>query len=528
MLLRRPKFLGLLALVLMATGLSAEAAAPAQTTLAPSNFYVPINRSELLTTNTDIAEVIVADPEVANVVTHGKRKISVLGVSIGQTSLRLMDANQKVIRSTDVYVTYDLPALRRALKEFLPTERIGVSMVNTRIALTGDVSSASAAASAVEIATEFVRGKLLAADVALRPEVTAATSPVLNLMKISAGQQVMLRIKIGEVNRSALRDLGVNLQAIGDDALGFAIATGTGTAGVLGTASAAGIAAATAQAEAAALAAGATAEAAEAAGATAGYNFSNSYKNRPLTYTKNPGSFGSFGFDRRTGNHSISSQIDALEQHGMLKILAEPSLTALSGEEAQFLAGGEFPIPVPQQLGGTAGSTAAVTVQYKPYGVALKFIPYVLSKNRIRIQVQPEVSDLSPENSINTAGFEIPSFITRRASTTVELAPGESFMIAGLLRDDMTSSISQLPGSESIPVLGALFRSTAYQRRETELVISVTPYVVDPMKDSDLKLPTDDFRPASFFESVFFGALTSSKGGKEPSLEGPAGFMTDN
>ncbi len=474
-------------------GLVAAAAALLSLTVqaAPaSNFYVPINRSELITTNSDISEVIVADPDVANVVVHGKRKVSVLGVNIGQTSVRILDTNSKVIRATDVVVTYDLPAIRRALKEFLPTERIGVSMVNTRIALTGEVSSAQAAASAIELAEEFIRGKLKEADLDTRTRnlgskndvLSGSDSPVINLMKVSAGQQVMLRIKIGEVNRTALRNLGMNLQVLGKDGINIIGATGLNTAIT------------------------------QVAGVP--------------TQQRPSGSYGSFGGNVRTNNLDFGAQVDALEENGMLKILAEPSLTSLSGEEAQFLAGGEFPIPVPQQLGGTGTNT--ITVQYKPYGVALKFVPYVLSKNRIRIQVQPEVSDISPENSINTGGFTIPSFVTRRTSTTVELAPGESFMVAGLLRDDMTNKISQLPGANEIPVLGALFRSTAYQRRETELVIAVTPYIVDPVRDSDIKMPTDDFRPASFMESVFFGALGSSRGGKDPSLEGPAGFMTDN
>ena len=196
-------------------------------------------------------------------------------------------------------------------------------------------------------------------------------------------------------------------------------------------------------------------------------------------------------------------------------------MTALSGEEAQFLAGGEFPVPAPQGLG-------SVSIEYKTYGVALKFIPYVLSKNRVRIQVQPEVSELSTQNELSISGFIAPSIVTRRASTTVELAPGESFMIAGLLQDNLSSNIDQLPGASEIPVLGALFRSTAYQRQETELVIAVTPYIVDPIKDTDIKLPSDDFRPASFFETVFLGSLASNKGAKVSTPEGPTGFMTDN
>ena len=158
----------------------------------------------------------------------------------------------------------------------------------------------------------------------------------------------------------------------------------------------------------------------------------------------------------------------------------------------------------------------------------MKFTPFVLSENRLRIQVNPEVSDISDENAVTVGSSTAKSIITRRASTTVELAPGETFMIAGLIRDNITSTINQLPGVGEIPVLSALFRSTAFQRNETELVIAVTPYLVDPVKGSDLKMPTDDFRPASFMDSIFFGALGGTRGAKNPSLEGPSGFMTDN
>ena len=451
---------------------------------AAATFYVPINRSELVTTSSDMGEVIVADPDVADVFVHGKRKISLIGKSIGQTSLRVFDNDHKLIRSMDVSVTYDLPAVRRALREFLPQERIGVSMVNTRIALTGNISSAEAAATAVEIAEEFVTGKLDATNqLNRRSRANQANlrSPVINLMKIASGQQVMLRIRIGEIQRNALKNLGVNLTLFNGGDNGFLIGTGTGQYG-------------------------------NTAGNNPAFGFNQ--------FTNAGDSFGTIGGNALFGNTGIAGTIDALERDGMLKVLAEPNLVALSGEEAQFLAGGEFPIPVPQQLGTT-------TIEYKPFGVALKFTPFVLSENRLRIQVQPEVSELSFEQTIDTGdGFNAPSLITRRASTTVELAPGESFMIAGLIRDNMSSQINELPGVGEIPVLSALFRSTSYQRNESELVIAVTPYLVDPIKGTDVKLPTDDFRPANFMESVFFGTLSGTRG-DQPSVEGPSGFMTD-
>jgi pilus assembly protein CpaC len=482
-------FIGALALAVVSSAAlaphAAHAKAAAASTSAGSVFYVPINRSELITTKTDMAEVVITDPEVANVLVHGKRKVSVIGLQVGQTTLRIFDANHKIIRSMDVYVTYDLPAVRKALKQFLPNEHIGVSMVNTRMALTGDVSSAASAATAMELAEEFIYGKSDTGRVAARTtyDGTAASSPIINLMKISSGQQVMLRIRIGEAQRTAVKNLGVSLQAFGNGDLPLSIGTGIGRVATTGTTSAF------------------TYGTVEASNSTSAFLTGSIYT---------PGATG------------VGAAIEALERDGLIKLLAEPNLTALSGEEAQFLAGGEFPIPVPQQ-GGTT------TIEYKPFGVALKFTPYVLSPNRIRIQVNPEVSQTSNENSIRTTdGYTAPSIITRRASTTIELAPGESFMLAGLMRDDINTTIDQLPGAGDIPVLGALFRSTAYNRNETELVISVTPYLVDPVKGSDIKLPTDDLRPASFMESIFFGALGSTRGDKDPSLEGPTGFMTDN
>ena len=471
---------------LMAPSARAAHSSSGATSSPGSIFYVPLNRSELISTKTDMSEVVITDPDVANVLVHGKRKVSIIGLEVGQTTLRIFDANHNVIRSMDIYVTYDLPAVRKALKQFLPNEHIGVSMVNTRMALTGDVSSAASAATAMQIAEEFIYGKM-DADHAAKPVVyngDTSPSPVLNMMKISSGQQVMLRIRIGEAQRTAIKNLGVSLQAFGSSDLPLAIGTGIGRI-------------------------------------VTGSDGTNAFKYGTVQASNSSSAFftGSIYTPGKTG---IGAALEALEQDGMIKLLAEPNLTALSGEEAQFLAGGEFPIPVPQQ-GGVS------TIEYKPFGVALKFTPYVLSPNRIRIQVNPEVSETSQQNQITTSdGFIAPSIITRRASTTVELAPGETFMLAGLMRDDISTSISQLPGAGDIPVLGALFRSTAYSRNETELVISVTPYLVDPVKGTDIKLPTDDYRPASFMESIFFGALGSNKGEKDPSLEGPAGFMTDN
>ena len=308
----------------------------------------------------------------------------------------------------------DYSSLRRVLRSLLPGENIGVERVNKTIALTGTVSSAEVAQKAVKVAEEF------------------AGVGVLNFMQIKSGQQVMLRVRIGEIQRTALKRLGIGIVT-------------------------------------------------------------------PLAV------------------------LTSLEQEGVFKVLAEPNLVAMSGESAEFLAGGEFPVPIAQK-----GDT--MSVDYKPFGIKVAFTPLVLSPNRIRLNVEPEVSELSNLGAVSVKGMNIPSVTSRRAKTTVELAPGESFMIGGLIKDNLRNQITQLPALGDIPVLGALFRSSAFNRNETELVIAVTPYLVDPVTGADIKLPTDNFRPASTLESVFFGKLGAHNTLENPpskGLEGPAGFIAE-
>lgn len=450
---------------------------------AAGMFYVPVNRSEIVTTSTDLSEVIVSNPDIADVFVHGKRSVSVIGKSVGITSVKLFDEKSKLVRELDVQVTYDLPAIRKALHEFLPYEHIGVKMVNTKVALTGEVSSAEAVASAMDITRQYIT-----ADAATtgrgRPGVPGQPGDdakpddaILNLLKVRSGQQVMLRIRFGEINRSTIKALGTGLNVArtsGD--LAFDILSPSSIADFAST----------------------------VAGTTR--SLSGTYEG---------------------GAGSVTATLDALERDNLLKVLAEPNLVAVSGETAEFLSGGEIPIP-------TFAQDGQVQVQFKPFGVSLRFTPFVLSQNRIRIQVQPEVSSRNDANGvpISVNGVVVPAFDVRRASTTVELAPGESFMIAGLLEDTLDSTVDQLPGVNEIPVFSSLFRSTRYNREETELVIAVTPYLVDPLQASDVRLPTDDFRPASFMDSILYGALGSLQGNirrvsQTPTMEGPVGFMVD-
>lgn len=477
-----------------------------------ADLYVQTSRATLVKSSRPMGEVIVADPAIADVNTHGTSYLSVIGKKSGDTTVRVFDRNNELIQSYDVHVGADLVAIRQALKNFLPDELVNVEMVNQNIALTGQVSSATAADKAVRIVSEFVKNDSPAAGVGAAPaadplagaaSAVASTnsasgskdSPgILNLLQVTSGQQVMLRVRVGEIQRDALKVLGIDLTAVDRAGAGnIVFGTGSGMASLL-------------------------------PGAT------NNVGTFPLTggasSSTTRGILSGAYQPNGVNGDTVSGVIKALEQDGLFKLLAEPNLVAVSGEQAEFLAGGEIPVPVPQT--GT-GSTSTISIEYKPFGVAVKFKPFVLSETRIRMEVQPEVSELDTANGVSVSGFTIPALSTRRAKTTVELAPGESFMIAGLIKDKVRSSVDQLPGLKELPVLGALFRSTSFQRNETELVIAVTPYIVDPTRSADVRLPTDNFAPASQMDMLFYGALGSLKpaAGKTPTAEGPLGFIVD-
>lgn len=464
---------------LLVAGIGAQALPAAA---ADNEIIVPIHRSELISLPSDIKEVIVANPNVADIYVHGTNKVSIVGKAIGSTNLRVLGSDNNVLRTLGVRVSYDLPGIRQTLHQLFPYEDIAVQPVNNNLALTGMVSSPAVAAKAVQVVNEY----LLPMDEKQRPRGTGfalantmatsnADTGVINMLKVTSGQQVLLRVRVGEMQRTALKQLGINWRVVNPDSI-------TAATGLL-------------------------------VGAPAG-----SLPVRSDTFAGIAGTVNK-------GGTSITAMLDALERNNLFKLLAEPNLVAMSGEEAEFLAGGEFPIPLQAQ-------DEQITIQFKEFGVSVKFLPKVLSDARIRISVAPEISELSDEGAIELQGFTIPALTTRRAKTTVELAPGESFMIAGLLRDQSQTTIDQIPGLGELPVLGALFRSTDFQRNETELVIAVTPYLVDPLTGDEVRLPTDGYRHSSMMEQFFYGALgklseDSLRASQTPSLEGPIGFMVD-
>jgi pilus assembly protein CpaC len=483
-------------------------AAMAANRSSPNDIYVPMNRSTLVSLSAPAVEVSVANPDIADVHVHDATHLTVVAKGLGSTVIRVLAKDRSVARELNVVVGHDLPAIRKALKNFIPEEAIGVEMVNNSVALTGRVHSVANIDKAIKITSDFIQATTKQSSTATSSSIAntddavgqassgssaeAPTPSVLNFLQVVTGQQVMLRVRIGEIQRSALKELGVDIQGAEGSKLLFA--TGSGIAGI------------------------ATPSSSQSA---------IRYGSYLLAGGNSPDNIQGLA---RVGAGDYSALLKMLEKDGLFRLLAEPNLVAISGEEAEFLSGGELPVP---SVSGS-GSTTSVSVTYKPFGVAVKFKPIVLSENRIHMTVQPEVSEVSNANAIVVSGFTIPSIDTRRAKTTVELAPGESFMIAGLISDQTRSTINQLPGMKELPILGALFRSTQFQRNETELVIAVTPYIVDPAKDSDIKLPSDDFHAPSQMEMFFYGALGGKSGDAKSNnssvtkgLEGPTGFMVD-
>ena len=420
-----------LSLVILGATLAAPAAAQDSYGLHAGELLVPVNKSQVVTSDQRIGKALIGNPEIADVVPISDRSIYVLGKAMGTTSLTLYDSANRVIAVMDISVGPDLDALQRQIGTLVPGQQIDATLSNGSIILSGTVENAGAADRAARLAAAY------------------AGENVINLLTVGGSQQVMLEVKFAEVSRTVGENLGFS-SFLNSDSGKFAAAIGSG------------------------------------ASATAGTNGTTDLGLDPIT-----DAFGVFGALFEIGDINIEAYLDTLERNGLSKTLAEPTLVSLSGETASFLAGGEFPIPVAQSSGGGDGGNNTITVQFKPFGVSLAFTPTVLGDKVINLVVEPEVSTIDPSASVTLNGITVPGLQTRRASTTLELRDGESFVIAGLLRDETTATTRQLPLLGSIPILGSLFRSTQYQKGETELLIVVTPRLVQPIRPDQVRLPTD-------------------------------------
>lgn len=414
-------------------------------------------------------DILIGNPEIAEVVARSARKSYVIGKDFGSTNIIYFDARNHRIANIIINIEPDVSALANLFNTKMPGSRIHVEAINGNIVLSGRVRSAAQVGRAVSIAGKYINpgsisdGKL-------------DTKNVINMLTYNAREQVMLKVTIVEMQRNSVKQLGIDLAAV--SSIGTSI-----------------------------------------------INFSNS---NPFTLGNSTGGLsGSFSSGTSGATPSI---IKALESIGVVKTLAEPVLTAISGESASFLAGGEFPIP-----SGYDASTNSVSIEYKPFGVGLTFTPVVLDGGRISLKVNTEVSEVTSEGAFTISkDITLPSIKVRRATTTVELPTGGSLVLAGLIQESTKKTISGIPFFKDIPILGTLFRSVDYINNETELVIIATPYLVDPVANSDLVRPDIGFEVANDFHGTFMGQINAIYGNGDASgvaggngLAGSFGFVGD-
>jgi pilus assembly protein CpaC len=409
---------------------------------------VPVNKSQVLRADRPYAKALIGNPDIADIVPISPTSVYVLGKKTGTTSLTLYDKGSRLIAVVDIVVGPDVTTLKRQLSDLLPGDSIAARMSNDSVILEGVVPDSVSADRAVQIAETYAPGK------------------VVNLLGIGSSQQVMLEVRFSEVKRSALKELGFHYAGDNGGNFGGVIGGGSSLTPTTNTDT----------------------------GGTGSGGF-QPFGNGQLRIGSIVDSFAILTRHFGIAGLSFWSALDALERKGDVNTLAEPTLVALSGETASFLAGGEFPVPTVQGSGGTGNGNLAITVEWKPFGVSLAFTPTVLADGVINLVVAPEVSSIDPSASIVINNLSIPGLQTRRAKTVVELRDGESFALAGLLRKDFQNTIRQVPLLGSLPIIGALFRSTSFQHEETELVMIVTPRLVRPVPAGALKAPTDRVGP---------------------------------
>jgi pilus assembly protein CpaC len=413
--------------------------------VATSPLSVPMNRAVIVESDQPFAELSIANPGIADISTLSDKSIYVLGKAPGRTTLTLLGPDGKLITNVDVQVNLDVAEFKERLKQILPNENVEVRTANDGIVLSGTVSSIAALDRALDLANRY------------------APDRVSNLMGVGGVQQVMLKVRFAEMQRSIGKELAGSFGLVGDD-----VRLGVGNLNQL----------------------------------------SNLFADRTLVTDKT----GILGVTFGSGSLEFGVLLEALESKGLVRTLAEPNLTALSGQEAKFLAGGEYPIPV-------SNENNTITIEYKPFGVELAFTPRVVDGDIINLAINAAVSGIDTTTSVTANGLSVNAFRRREAETTVEMHDGESFAIAGLLQDDFRDLNGQVPWLGDIPVLGALFRSAEYQRQQTELVVIITPHLVSPTRGEALALPTDRVKPPTEAELFLFGRTAAGRLTSGPAAE---------
>jgi pilus assembly protein CpaC len=449
------------------------------------------NKSMVIDLPREVRDVVVSDPKMVDAVVQSSSRVFLMAKSLpGEANVFFFDANGERMMTLEITVDTDTTALEQLYQRLIPGSKIKIEMLNATLILTGSVPTAGDATKAQQIAARYQARPGEAAD-------GNANAPlkVINMLSVDSKEQVMLRVTVAEVNRSLMKQMGMNVGAqflsasgnfgtrlLTENALPLTTTAGLGALPMIG-------------------------------GCTGNILCSNASQNSGVA---------SNYVDSQT---RISTALRIMERDGLLRTLAEPNLTTISGESARFLAGGEFPVPLSDSLG-------ALSVTFKKFGVALAFTPIVNAEDRITLKIDSEVSELDSANGITVSNYNIPGLKTRQASTTVEMPSGGALAIAGLLSDDTRQNIDGVPGLKELPVLGTLFRSRDYIKKETELVVIVQPLMVKTANRNQLAAPTDGLAPASDLKANMLGHFNRVYGKTTDSqptgrYEGDYGFIVE-
>lgn len=410
---------------------------------------IGLNKSIVIKLPGDARDVLVGNPDIVDAVVRTKNTAYLFARAIGQTNIFFFDANGQQILALDLEVAQDMTALQKLVRRTIPGSRIVVDTIGENVVLSGSAKSPAEAKLALDLAVKF----------------TGDEKKVISSINVLGKEQVMLKVRVAEVQRNVLKQFGINTTAV------FSVGKFA-------------------------------------------FNLANI---NPFT-SPLISPLGGYGGGWSSGGDSVDFLVRAMERDGLLRTLAEPTLTAVSGEAANFLAGGEFPVPVAQQ-------NDTISIEFKKFGVGLGFTPLVMSEGRISLKISTEVSEISNDISISLDRIVIPGLSVRRAETTVELPSGGSIAMAGLIKDNARAEINGTPWLKDVPVLGALFRSRDFQQNQSELVVIVTPYVVNPVNEQQLAMPTDGLNSASDKQAILFGRLNRIYGGPG---KGPDGVYHGN
>lgn len=465
--------------------------------IGPSEFVsVPLFKSRIIEVQTPVKKLSVGNPKIADILILRANQVYVVGKKLGTTNVVLWDSHNHIISNIDIEITHDSDTLKTKLHELLPNEKISVHSSQGAIILSGEVSGPAAMDAALALATSFAPTD---------KDGNVEKGKVVNMLQVGGAQQVMLEVKVAEINRTVLRKMGINFHAVSPTA-NWVIGAVNGGASFPNVVDKDGLLSPIFNKDG-------------VIGPPVDWVMPNDLN------IGDKGLFASF-----LGNNLFfESVINASRNNNLAKVLAEPTLTTLSGQEATFLSGGQFPIPVPQQNGNT-------TIEFKDFGIGMNFVPVVLQSDNISLKVSVRVDELTSTAPVtlginNTQQqFLVPSLKTRRASSSLELSDGQTIAIAGLISDNLRENLDKFPGLGDIPILGQLFTSEQFLKDKTELVIFVTPKLAKPIARKDIKLPTDDFVEPSELEFYLLGQMegrrpdaAKSAGGGRDGMEGGYG-----